>query len=592
MSSANRNVRIGVVYHGSIVHEEVLDRRIDVTIGLRAGSTIQIPVKQYPDFPDSIDLLAIENNQFHLVVPADPAARIGLRGAGTTETKTIKGKRAIPIETAAGGSVSIGDVSIMFQFVRADSQPTMTHERVVLRIGLVYDERLISDRIFPDVKGVSIGTEKVNSIVLPEEDYQGPPISFTNHKDGSVTMRCAANMKVKMAVDGSPMELKDLMGKGKARQEGNDIIAHFGLGTRGRAQMGQHTILFQVVKQTVIVPAFAARSTLARITSPFLGEPTWTVSFLTSLLLVGGVVGQAILFQSSTGKYLGKAKSDEELAHSTYEVQVEQKEEIKPEEEDKEPEKESQEIVPVEVKAKEKAKEKEKAADKAPDKAPDKPISTGKAIDPEENKRQARAAITKNSIAGALLAAGGASTKLFGDAGDGEDGTVVAKTFGGAAGGDKGEGPGGGLKLAGGGGGGGTMEKVKTGGAKGFGERKADDVKVEAKKEEAAVKVNLSAGEMSGGEGEGKGEVAKVIARKNSAVQRCYEMALKDSPDLSGKVKVMFTVGTAGTITEVSVGGATGSFEDCIKSKFSAIRGLPILPSPQSFSQSYVFTKG
>jgi outer membrane biosynthesis protein TonB len=587
MSTANRNVRLGVVYRGSIIHEEVIDRRIDVSVGLRAGSTVQIPVKQYPDFPDSIELLLHEGGQFHLAVPSDPGARISLRGAGTTDTKTIKGKRAIPIETAAGGSMTLGDVSIMFQFVRGDTVPTITREHVVLRLGLVYDERLISDRIFPDMKKVSIGNTKADTVVLPEEDYQGPSITFENHKDGSATLKAPATMKVKLAIDGSPMELKDLIAKGKARQEGNDIVCHLGLGTRGRATMGQHTVLFQIVKQTVTVPAFAQRSLMSRLSQPFLGEPTWTLSFAVAVLLIGGIVGQALLFQHSTGRYLSKSKIEEQNTRTTYEVQVEIKEEIK-EEEPEEEKKETIDVVPEEVKAKVKEEKKEKAPDKV-EKPAEKPQSTGKQVDPEEMKRQARDAVVKKSIAGALVGAGGAATKLFGEAGDGE-GEVVAKTFGGDGGTEKGEAPGSGLKLAGGGGGGGTMEKVKTGGAKGFGDRKADDVKVEAKKEEVAVKVSL--GGLDGGEGgESKQEIGKIISRKNAAVQRCYETALRDNPDLSGKVKVTFTVGTAGTITDVSVSGATGPFEDCIKSKFSAIRGLPLLPSPQSFSQSYVFSK-
>ena len=83
----------------------------------------------------------------------------------------------------------------------------------------------------------------------------------------------------------------------------------------------------------------------------------------------------------------------------------------------------------------------------------------------------------------------------------------------------------------------------------------------------------------------------KVIARKSSAVRRCYEKALRKDSGLSGKVKVRFTVGTAGTITSVSVIGASGDFSSCIKRKFQRIRGLPLLPAPQSFTQSYVFTK-
>ena len=99
MSTANRNVRLGVVYRGSIIHEEVLDRRIDVTVGLRAGSTVQIPAKEYPEFPDSIELLAIENNQYYLLVPSDPSARVSVRG--TTEKSAAMTVRACSLDTMA-----------------------------------------------------------------------------------------------------------------------------------------------------------------------------------------------------------------------------------------------------------------------------------------------------------------------------------------------------------------------------------------------------------------------------------------------------------------------------------------------------------
>jgi len=601
MSANTRHVRLGIVYRGSIIQEEMLDRRVDVSVGLRAGSTVQVSAKDFPDFPDHVELLLLDAGQYYLVVPADPSARVSLRGANSNETRTIRGKRCIPVEGVAGGSLVVGDVSIMFQFVRGDTTPTITRDRTVLRIGLVYadgsgDERLISDRIFPDVKEVSIGTTKASSIVLPEEDYQGPPILFLNNKDGSVTMKAPAGMKMMVAVDGSPMELKELQQKGKARQEGNEVVCHLQLGTRGRATMGAYKVLFQVVKQSVTVPAFAPKSMFKRVTGPFMNEPTWTISFLAAFLLIGSIIGQALLFQKTTGKYLGKAASEEEMARSIYEVEVEIKEEVKPPEPEA-PEKETVDIVSEKAKEAKKDEDDKKKPDKKEAKvdkpAEAKPVSTGKQIDPEEARRNAREAVAKKSIAGALLGAGGSSTKLFGAAAEGEEGTVVAKTFGGStAGSGEGDGPGqgGGVKLAGGSASGGTMEKVAGSGKAGFGTRKTDDTKVEAKKEETAVKVSLSSGDL-GGSGEGKADVAKVIARKNSAVQRCYEMALRDNPDEGGKVKVAFTVGTAGTVTDVSVSGASGGFAECIKSKFMGIRGLPILPAPQSFNQSYVFSK-
>ena len=595
MSTANRNVRLGVVYRGSIVHEEVLDRRIDVTVGLRAGSTVQIPAKEYPEFPDSIELLAIENNQYYLLVPSDPTARVSVRG--TTEKSaamTVRGKRAIAIENAAGGSLSVGDVTIMFQFVRADTTPTITKESNVLRVGLVYDERLISDRVFDNDKQITIGNQKNLSVVLPDEDYQGPPIKFTNNRDGSFTLKAPATMRMRIATDGGPLELKELLAKAKARQEGNDVIVHLPLGTRGRVVMGEHTVLFQVIKQTVTVPTFPPKSLGQRIVGPFISEPTWTISFLGALFLVGAIVGQSLLFQSSTGKYLDKAKAEDEVARGPIEIQIEQKEE--PPKEEEQPDKNVPEAAPIQAPAEKKpAKDDKKLADKAPDKAADadkKPVSTGQTVDPEEAKRNARDAVVKNSVAGALVGANGAATKLFADDGGDGEGTVTAK-FGGSAGdGDSGgPGKGGGLQIEGGGKGGGSAEKI-AGKGKGFGERKTDVAKVEEpKKVEVQAKVSL--GGLDGSDdGDGsKGDIAKKVASRAQAVKACYETALRDNPDVSGKVKVSFTVGTAGTVTDVTVSGAEGGFKDCIEGKFKSIRGLPLIPAPKQFSQSFVFTK-
>ncbi len=594
MSTANRNVRLGVVYRGSIIHEEVLDRRIDVTVGLRAGSTVQIPAKEYPEFPDSIELLAIENNQYYLLVPSDPSARVSVRG--TTEKSaamTVRGKRAIAIENAAGGSLAIGDVTIMFQFVRADSTPTITRESNVLRLGLVYDERLISDRVFDDQKQITIGNQKNLSVVLPDEDYQGPAVKFTNNRDGSFTLKAPATMRMRIATDGGPLELKELLAKAKARQEGNDVVVHLPLGTRGRIVMGQHTVLFQVIKRSVTVPAFPPKTMGQRLLGPFLNEPTWTISFLGAFLLVGAIVGQALLFQSSTGKYLDKAKAEDEVARGPIQIDIVEKEE--PPKEEEKPDEKVNDAPPIQAPSDKKPdKADKKVADKTPDKAADadkKPVSTGQTVDPEEAKRNAREAVVKNTVAGALVGQNGAATKLFADDGGDGEGTVTAK-FGGASGdGDTG-GPGtGGLKIEGGGKGGGTIEKVKGKGG-GFGERKQDVAKVEEpKKVEAQAKVSL--GGLDGSDdGDGsKGDIAKKVASRAAAVKACYESALRDNPDVSGKVKVSFTVGTAGTVTDVTVSGADGGFKDCIEGKFKSIRGLPILAAPKQFSQSFVFTK-
>lgn len=587
---SNRNVRLGIVYRGSIVREEIVDRRVDVSVGLRSDSTVQFSSKEYPDFPERLEVLYCEGDKYYLVLPSDPTARVNLRGASASNVQTIRGKRCVPVEEAAGGSMVLGDVTVMFQFVKGYAQHTVTHERTVLRIGLVYEDRLISDKIFPYEKEISIGGGKDDAVVLDQEDYKGPSIRFQNNKDGSVSLRTPKEIKVRVAVqDDAPRELAELMQRGKAREDAGQIVCHLTLGTRGRATMGPYTVLFQVVRQRVVVPQMEGRGAVRGFFAMFLQDVVWTSSFAISMLVGLGVVVQALMYQANTGKYL-KQQQQEQQVKETYEVVIAEKEEVKP------PEPEPEEEQPKDTAQIQAPKEEEKKPTKAPAKEPEakqeKPQSTGQTVDPTERKKEVVAAVQQKTIAGALLGAGGATTKLFGEAGEGEEGAVIAKTFGdGAA--SEGEGPGtGGLKLAGSNGAGGTVEKVAAGGQRGFGKRDTAATKVAAApKEEKAVKVSLSAGSL-GGSGEAKSEIGKIIGRKNSAVQRCYETALRDNPSLSGKVTVNFTVGTGGTITSVTVMGASGGFAECIESKFKNIRGLPLLSAPQSFNQGYVFTKG
>lgn len=594
MSSPNRNIRLGIVYRGVVIHEEVIERKIDISIGRRAGSTVQVSPKDHPDFPEFIDFMVYEKGQHYLVVPADPSARVSLRGAAAAAPETVKGRRVLPIAEAAGGSLSHGDVTVMFQFVRGDAHPTETRERTVLRLGLVFDERLIDDRIYPETKEVSIGNGRDSTIVLPGEDYQGPALVFQNHKDGSVTMRAPSAMKIRVAIDEQPLELKDLQARGKARVEGDSTLCHFALGTRGRAVMGSHTVLFQVVKQTVTVPVLQKRTWAQSLIRGVLGDPVWWVSFSVSLLCFGGIAVQAHYYQTHVGRFLERTRAQEvDAARAPIEVDIAKLEEPpEPEkvEEVKGPEPTAAPLVPT---------EKQKAPAKTADKAPDagKKAAGPAAADVDEEARNRRAAaddsIKKNTVAGAFEAKG---SKFYQEAGEGEVGDVVAKSFGGTDGGADGDGKDGtpGVKIATGKAASAGVQRVGgTGDGKALvGNRDQKVVESGAKKPaEEKININFSPGSMEGS-GEGKDEVKKMIARKNSAVQRCYEDALRENPSEGGKVKVTFTVGTEGTVTDVSVSGASGKFAECIKAKFSSIRGLPELTSPQTFSQSYVFSKG
>ena len=597
----SRVLRIGVVYRGQVVAERVLDRRMDITVGTRPDVTIQVSAKDYPDFPALIPVALVHNNAYHVVMPADPTHGVSLRGGpagGLDAVKgqivQVKGQKAVPAEAFTGGSLSMGDIILMFQFVRGDAVPTVTHEETVLRIGLVHEDRLISDQVFHAGKPVSIGSNHKDTVVLPDIDYKGPSAVFTSDKRGTkFKVHLPKDCQLRLAIDGLPMDLAEATAKKITTQTADGVDFELPLKSRARASLGPYTLLFQVVRQSVTVPAMPRKSLAAQVFGPLMNDSAWSISFAVSFLLVVSLVAQSRLYYEKHEKFMEKARAAEEQAAAIYEVEIIEKEEIK--EEEKKPVVDIMSDKAKEAQKEEVKKDEEKKAKKTDvaDK-PDKVQAQGKQADPEEKARQARAAVEQKTVAGAFKGMG--ASKMFADSGDSEGGDVVAKTFGGSGPGDGTEGAGGpgsgGVKLSGSNAGGGTMEKVAAGKPGGFGAREAAAVKDEGKKkEEATVQVRLSSGGMDG-PGENKAEVGKVVSRKNSAVQRCYEEALRDNPDEGGKVKVTFTVGTEGTVTDVSVSGASGKFSDCIKARFSAIRGLPLLASPQTFSQSYVFSKG
>ena len=583
----NRVLRIGVVYRGHVVAERVLDRRIDVSIGTRSDCTVQVNGTDYPDFPAQVAVAVVQAGAYHIVVPPDPAHAITLRGGpagaadgGKQQSVLVRGVKCLPAEPFNGGSLALGDVIVMFQFVRGDSVPTITRERTVLRVGLVHDARLLSDQVFELGHPVSIGPGKRDTLVLPDVDYKGQAAVFYGAKNANnFDVKLPKDCLLKVAINGVPMDLAELVSKKHVSQQGDTLHLKLPIKSRGRASLGPYTLLFQVIRQSVTVPAMPRKTLAGQIFGSLWADSAWTVSLAISFLLFGSIVAQAQIYYETHTKFMQRAQEEEERQQSIYDVQVEEKEEPKPEE--KKPE---VDILSDKAKA-EQEKEKD---EKKPEKPKEvKPQSAGKQLNPDEIKAQARQRVERDTVAGAF------KTKFFQEAGEGEAGDVVARTFSGSGeGADDAAGVGSGVKLAAGSGaGGGTVEKVNAGKSGGFGDRDQDAAKTEIKKKEEIVQVILKTGGMDG-DGEGKTEIARVIQRKNSAVQRCYEQALRENPDISGKVKVTFTVGMAGTITDVSVSGAQGSFEDCIKSKFTSIRGLPNLPSPQTFSQSYIFQKG
>lgn len=138
----NRVLRVGVVFKGQILAERVLNKRSDVSVGTRADATVQVSAKDHPEFPAHVALAVLHKDAYHLLLPSDPNAQVNLRGGpegsqgvSKRDVVEVKGQKMVSIEAYTGGSLAFGDIIMMFQFVRSDSVPTVTHEETVLRMA-------------------------------------------------------------------------------------------------------------------------------------------------------------------------------------------------------------------------------------------------------------------------------------------------------------------------------------------------------------------------------------------------------------------------------------------------------------------------
>ncbi len=569
----NSHVRIGVAWRGQLIHDEILDRRREVAIGTRADCTVQLASARCPDAPERLDFLLLHDSRYWLALPEDPRAAISLRGAPEPQPPQLShGQRAVLVDGLPGGSLQLGDLTLLFQFVAADAAPLVTREQVVLRLGLVHDERLICDRVFDVGKRLTVGHQKRLDLVLPDDDYQGPPVTFLRSRRGDFVVAAPDGQALRVALGSGPMDMAQLLAQGKARLVRGVVTCPLPVGARGRLTLGAHTLLFQVVRQSVTVPMPRARGRQERLAAPLLREPAWTASLLAAVLLVGALVGQALLYERRNGQFVDKVVPAELADNHTIEIEIPHVEEPPTVPAKPDP---GQPEQPAPLQPPTRADPRKAHADPHPER-------TQAHAPGDEAPRNARA--LAGTIAASLQDHNGAAVKLFQD--DPTADTRAATTFGGAQE-DQTGGPGqGGLQLENGPREGRTAERIVAKRTS-LGPREPDVIRTQP----TAPREPICKLYPPEGPDDGSGEkelIARKIAGRARQVKACYEAVLRENPNEGGKIRVNFTVGTAGTVTQVQVVGAVGMLAECIEAKFLAIRGLPILAEPKPFNQTFL----
>lgn len=121
-------LRVGVIQGGKIIEEKLLRRHERVTIGSGTRNTLVIPAS---GLPESLSLFEPKGSHYELSFTDTMSGRISVRdavhdlaGLKSANLARRSGKGwSLPLTDEARGKVSLGDVTVLFQFVVAPPEP-------------------------------------------------------------------------------------------------------------------------------------------------------------------------------------------------------------------------------------------------------------------------------------------------------------------------------------------------------------------------------------------------------------------------------------------------------------------------------------
>ncbi|MBA3818497.1 MAG: AgmX/PglI C-terminal domain-containing protein [Deltaproteobacteria bacterium] len=118
-----RILRIGVLLGGKIIEERLIRDRAPVSIGQSMKNTFSIPIE---GLPLEFTLFAIDENKYYLRFLGKMDGRLSDAGGQVSTLEALKAARGaqqqgdywqVPLTDSARGKLSLGDLTILFQFV-------------------------------------------------------------------------------------------------------------------------------------------------------------------------------------------------------------------------------------------------------------------------------------------------------------------------------------------------------------------------------------------------------------------------------------------------------------------------------------------
>lgn len=118
-----RILRIGIVLGGNIIEERLIRKRETITIGQSSKNSFSIPIE---GLPRTFPIFAFEDGQYTLNFTANMDGRISSGGSVNTlsQLKQHGARKAAegwqtPLDERSRGKVSVGSMTLLFQFVTA-----------------------------------------------------------------------------------------------------------------------------------------------------------------------------------------------------------------------------------------------------------------------------------------------------------------------------------------------------------------------------------------------------------------------------------------------------------------------------------------
>lgn len=460
---------------------------------------------------------------------------------------------------------------------------TAINEAKVLRVGVVYNGKILDEQIFRKPETVYFGDTSKSHFVIPSSNLPSKfPVFY--YKSGAYELVILEGMSGKIFLKGSVVDVEEAIAKGVLKKKGKAYIMPLSADARGKIVIGSAIILFQFITPPPKPPKLRLPRSIKGGWWQMIDWPYATIQVIVALI-------SYVIISYMLGLPKPEPVKLEDMSSRFAKLIVPNIEEIK--EEAKELEKkvdEDSKLASKKVVKKEEPEEKATVAKEESVKKNTTPRDAATRAKEEAQKREEM----RQKVAGMGL------LKLIGTAGDSSSGSGVISDVLGEGGKDKDIDS----ALAG-------VKHIGIATSSGQRSRKGDAgatevAKIEdvqaakssgkvgiAKREEKVVKgaAKLGAPEVDGSMS--SKDIGKVVRMNSAAVRRCYEKALKSDPTLKGKIAVTFMINAKGRVEMVEISDDTmknASVSACIKSLVRRWRFPQPEGGPASVTLPFVFS--